>query len=57
MPTKPATKKPVPVTNDDRVAINVALPKPLHRQLRIKAIENSQSLTEAIAAAVAQWVK
>lgn len=48
-PRKRAQKK-------DTVGLNVYLPTPLHRQLRVKAITEGLDLSGAIAAAVATWV-
>jgi hypothetical protein len=56
--SKLATGTDKPVTGDGaRVSINVSLPAHLHRQLRIKAITEDLSLTEAVAAAVGEWVE
>jgi len=39
------------------VGVNVNLPVAVHRRLRVKAINNDLSMTQAITEAVAQWVK
>lgn len=53
-PTKNAARS---AKRKETVSINVSLPFALHRQLRVKAIENDLDLAAAISAAVAVWIK
>lgn len=41
----------------ETVTINVAVPVALHRKLRIRAINEDLTLSEAIAAAVKEWTR
>jgi predicted HicB family RNase H-like nuclease len=38
------------------VTINIHLPKELHRQVRIKAVTEGLSLTQAVIEALGEWV-
>jgi hypothetical protein len=50
--TKPkATQNGAP----DVVTINVAIPRDLHRALRVRAVMEDMTMTEAITAAVTEW--
>ena len=39
----------------DTVTINIALPRELHRELRVRAIREDMNIGEAVAAAVREW--
>jgi len=49
-PTRPRTK-------NDQVGVNITLPFDLHRKLKIKQIQLDLTLTEAMTAAVEDWVR
>lgn len=42
---------------DERTGINVSIPTPLHKRLRIKAVQQELTLGEAIEAAVKAWLR
>jgi len=50
--TNPAKPRPA----NDQVGVNITIPYNLHRQLKIKCIQLDLTLTEAITAAVQDWV-
>jgi hypothetical protein len=56
-PAKSSKSRNTKATNDRAVAINVALPASVHRRLRVKAINDDMTLTQAVTAAVEQWTK
>jgi hypothetical protein len=57
MTTTPKTTKSKTNGKGEVVGINVLLPRSVHRQLRVKALSNQQTLTEAVTEAVRTWVK
>lgn len=42
---------------EDTVAVNVALPTPVHRKLRVKAIQENMTMAQAVTAAVVEWTR
>ena len=48
---------PKQAKDEDVVTINVAIPTPLHRKLRVRAINEGMTLSEAIGAAVKEWTR
>lgn len=55
--TKAVTSKPQQTKGGVGVGINVKVPAALHRKLRVKALQNELTLSDAIEAAVAAWVR
>lgn len=56
MATRDSKQASSPTKNDEtKVSINVAIPAQLHRQLRIKAINEGISVTEAVTTALKEW--
>jgi hypothetical protein len=53
---KPGWQPSRPVDPDTMVGVNLKLPAPLHRQLRLKAMATGVGLNQAIADAVSDWV-